>query len=64
TSVNGTISYRASHTPDGHADRCTALALAVRAGVDSVAPMRMERVEVRTGIGDMGVGRGTNVVWM
>ena len=32
TSANGGISYRAPHTPDGHADRCTALALAVRAG--------------------------------
>jgi phage FluMu gp28-like protein len=28
----GQITYRAPHTPDGHADRCTALALAVRAG--------------------------------
>jgi phage FluMu gp28-like protein len=27
----GTITYRAPHSPDGHADRCTAAALAVRA---------------------------------
>jgi phage FluMu gp28-like protein len=31
TSANGGISYRAPHTDDGHADRCTALALAIRA---------------------------------
>jgi phage FluMu gp28-like protein len=31
TSANGGISYRAPHTDDGHADRCTALALCVRA---------------------------------
>lgn len=30
-SSNGGISYRAPHSEDGHADRCTALALAVRA---------------------------------
>jgi phage FluMu gp28-like protein len=28
----GNVTYRAPHTEDGHADRCTALALAVRAG--------------------------------
>lgn len=27
----GQITYRANHSPDGHADRCTALALALRA---------------------------------
>ena len=32
TSNNGGVSYRAPHTDDGHADRCTALALANRAG--------------------------------
>ena len=30
-SSNGKFSYRASHRPDGHSDRCTALALALRA---------------------------------
>lgn len=29
---NGNVTYRAPHTEDGHADRCTALALAIRAG--------------------------------
>ena len=31
TTKNGEVTYRAPHTEDGHADRCTALALAVRA---------------------------------
>ena len=30
-SGQGQITYRASHTADGHSDRCTALALALRA---------------------------------
>lgn len=30
-SASGQISYRAASTPDGHSDRCTALALALRA---------------------------------
>jgi len=31
TTKNGEVTYKAPHTEDGHADRCTALALAVRA---------------------------------
>jgi phage FluMu gp28-like protein len=31
TTQNGSISYKAPHTEDGHSDRCSALALAVRA---------------------------------
>jgi len=30
-SANGQLNFRASHTADGHSDRCTALALALRA---------------------------------
>lgn len=30
--AGGGVTYRAPHTPDGHSDRCTALALALRAG--------------------------------
>jgi phage FluMu gp28-like protein len=30
--LSGNVTYRAPHTEDGHADRCTALALSVRAG--------------------------------
>lgn len=35
TSKNGGISYRAPHTEDGHADRCTALALCERASAQN-----------------------------
>lgn len=40
----GNVTYRAPHTADGHADRCTALALAVRAqdSANSVAGYRAE----------------------
>jgi phage FluMu gp28-like protein len=31
TTASGLVTYRAPHTDDGHADRCTALALALRA---------------------------------
>lgn len=40
TSPGGGISYRAAHTEDGHADRCTALALVVRARSNPIAPFR------------------------
>ncbi len=64
TSSNGQVSYRAAHTPDGHADRCTALALAVRAGSDVPAQVAIQRVPMRTGMGDMGMGRVDGKVWM
>jgi phage FluMu gp28-like protein len=32
TTPNGNITYRAPMTDDGHADRCNALALCLRAG--------------------------------
>jgi len=32
TTASGGVTYRAPHSADGHADRCTALALALRAG--------------------------------
>ncbi|MGD0813376.1 MAG: terminase family protein [Verrucomicrobiota bacterium] len=37
TTPTGQITYRAPHTADGHADRCTALALALRAGRQEAA---------------------------
>ena len=64
TSASGQITYRAAHTPDGHADRCTALALAVRAGADVPAPAVMERVAVRAGMGELGMGRVGGEVWL
>lgn len=35
--AGGGITYRAPHTPDGHADRCTALALSIRAAATGSA---------------------------
>jgi len=39
TTTGGNVTYRAPHTADGHADRCTALALALRAGSIATRPM-------------------------
>ncbi len=66
TSPSGQITYRAAHTPDGHADRCTALALAVRAGSDvaMASPMVIERAPQRSGMGNLGMGRVGGEVWL
>jgi phage FluMu gp28-like protein len=64
TSPSGQITYRAAHTPDGHADRCTALALAVRAGSDVAAPATIERMPPRSGAGNLGMGRVGGEVWL
>jgi phage FluMu gp28-like protein len=45
--TNGSYNYWAPRTREGHSDRCTALALAVRAA-DGAAPFVYERVERRT----------------
>ena len=44
----GQITYRAPHSPDGHADRCTALALALRAGADGPIRCNIETVPRRS----------------
>jgi phage FluMu gp28-like protein len=52
TTDHGSITYRAPHTKDGHADRCTALALAVRAdsqrgtimGIHTFPDTRLSRI--------------------
>src|SRR5208283_1777506 len=36
STATGQVTYRAPHNADGHADRCTALALALRAAGDGV----------------------------
>jgi phage FluMu gp28-like protein len=66
TSGSGQITYRAAHTPDGHADRCTALALAVRAGSDAQGPGAgaIERGQPRSGAGNLGMGRVGGQVWL
>jgi phage FluMu gp28-like protein len=64
TNPSGQVTYRAAHTPDGHADRCTALALAVRAGSELAPPPSVERVSPRSGAGDLGMGRVGGEVWL
>lgn len=49
TTKTGQVSYRAPHTEDGHSDRCSALALAVRAGSGSTGVFAYSRVERRPG---------------
>lgn len=44
TTPNGNVTYRAPHTADGHADRCTALALCLRAAGSGHAPFGFSRV--------------------
>jgi phage FluMu gp28-like protein len=57
SSPTGQITYRAPHSADGHADRCTALALALRAAGDGAARPASESIPVREGIGDMGLAK-------
>jgi phage FluMu gp28-like protein len=56
-SPTGQITYRAPHSADGHADRCTALALALRAAGDGPVKLSSESVPTRPGVGDMGLGK-------
>jgi phage FluMu gp28-like protein len=57
--ANGQITYRAPHSPDGHADRCTALALALRASEKGAMGCSIESVPRRPSPYDMGVGRSS-----
>jgi phage FluMu gp28-like protein len=57
SSSNGQITYRASHSADGHADRCTALALALRAAGDGPTRSGSESVPRRRGSRDMSIDR-------
>ena len=62
--AGGGVTYKAPHTADGHADRCTALALAIRAATSSASrPFEYSRVPVPEGSRlsdrDIGVGRFT-----
>lgn len=45
TTATGQVSYRAPHTEDGHSDRCSALALCVRAGEGMGGVFAYSRVE-------------------
>jgi phage FluMu gp28-like protein len=54
----GQVTYRAPHNADGHADRCTALALALRAaGGRPVLHISSSSINMHWAIGDMGVGK-------
>ena len=64
SSPTGQITYRAPHSADGHADRCTALALALRAAGDGPIRARSESVAIRPGPSDMGVGRFRADQWV
>lgn len=45
--ANGNVTYKAPHTADGHADRCVALALAVRARGQGGGPFQFKSVATR-----------------
>lgn len=61
-STSGAVGYRAPHTADGHADRCTALALAIRASRSEVGPFQYERIARRNSFGRSAVGAGKGVL--
>jgi phage FluMu gp28-like protein len=61
--AGGAVSYRAPHNADGHADRCTALALAWRAGGTMPAMAASAPVKVRSGGGNLGMGKSGKDVW-
>jgi phage FluMu gp28-like protein len=61
TSSSGAVTYRAPHSEDGHADRCTAKALAQRAaGLNTVkvAFWAPTNIPTKNCIGGMGMGLG------
>ena len=47
TTATGQITYRAAHSPDGHADRSTALALALRAASTGATKVEWSRPIIR-----------------
>lgn len=50
TTTSGTVTYKAPHSADGHADRCTALALANRAlatgGAGALSAENLDRIRI------------------
>jgi phage FluMu gp28-like protein len=59
SSAAGQVTYRAARSADGHADRCTALALAVRAGEKGAVGYSIESVKLKPGPRSMGMARFT-----
>ncbi|MGA2177864.1 MAG: terminase family protein [Verrucomicrobiota bacterium] len=60
---NGQISYRAPHNNDGHADRCSALALAIRAGESSIIPTASARIKIHRPSATGEFGEVSNDSW-
>jgi phage FluMu gp28-like protein len=60
-SPQGNITYRAPHTDDGHADRCTAKALAERARASKGGPFAYSSVNI-PGRGNSRIGRSKGVL--
>jgi phage FluMu gp28-like protein len=66
TTLSGNITYRAPHTEDGHADRCTAKALAHRAMGFRSGPVAYARVNTSInspprdmfGMGELNLSKG------
>ena len=66
TSHSGTVTYRAPHSEDGHADRCTAKALAQRAAglhTAKVAYARPTGLSTQYNIGRLGMGKVKGTYW-
>jgi hypothetical protein len=53
----GQGTYRAPRRADGHADRCSALTLALRATNGGIARLCSESVKALEGVGNMGLAR-------
>lgn len=58
TTASGTVTYRAPHTEDGHADRCTALALLLRAKGNGQGGAITEETLRGIRVGGNSAGRG------
>ncbi|HEV7926489.1 MAG TPA: terminase family protein [Verrucomicrobiae bacterium] len=63
SSPTGQITYRAPHSADGHADRCTALALALRAAGEGAVRVSSESIPRRPEVGEMGLGKFRTDRW-
>jgi len=56
--TNGEYNYWSRRTREGHSDRCTALALAVRAAGSGAGPVAFSRAQgIQATIGQMGLGK-------
>jgi phage FluMu gp28-like protein len=64
STASGQITYRAPHNADGHADRCTALALAMRAAGDGrVLRISSASVKIHPSLDGFAMGKITAKNW-